>query len=382
MKMLNCNKKWLSILVVIIVAVLFHHLLAQESADSVSYTEDQGKTTKEDVGEITNETFEGIELKIKGTVTKKIKVDQIRSITYRDEPTQYMQAKELQESGKYTQAIDLYSKVISDGRMRAIFKQHILYNIAVSYQLAGQVDDSLKAYDELLKTIPNSRYFREAYFNKSQCAAKRDFKVAIDILDDAKVKAKQLGLEDKFIFEVDFRKAMIYEDNNKFDDAKPIYNRLVSSTQREPTILYRALVGVGRIEVINKNYNDAEKAFNEVIEKSEDFLANAGAYNGRADCTLARSSAPDSKIYKSALFDYLRSKVLYPAQPGGLAIEAEKATYYAGYCYEKLAQSLSAEKKKVYINNARALYLELIEKFPRSKLIPKANERLSGLGGK
>ncbi|MFH0889183.1 MAG: tetratricopeptide repeat protein [Planctomycetota bacterium] len=379
MKMLNCNKKWLSILVVILVTVLFHHLLAQESADSVSFTEDQGKSVKEESGEITNETFEGIELKIKVGVIKKIKLNQIRSVTYRDEPTQYMQAKEFQESGKYTQAIELYNKIIADGRSRAIFKQHILYNIAASYQLAGQVDDALKAYDGLLKEFPQSRYFRDAYFNKSQCAVKKDLKMAIDILDDAKVKAKQLGFED-IILEVDFRKAMLMEDNNKFDDAKAIYNRLVSGAQREPTILYRAWVGVGRIEVINKNFNDAEKAFNEVIEKSEDFLANAGAYNGRADCTLARSSAPDSKIYKNALFDYLRSKVLYPVQTGEPTIEAEKATYYAGYCFEKLAQSLSAEKKKVYINNARALYQELKEKFSRSKFISKANERLSELG--
>jgi len=382
MKMSDCDKKWLSILVIIIISVSFYHLLAQETADSVSYTEDQGKTAdRVDTGEIANETFEGIELKLpKTSIIKKIKLDQIRNITYYNEPTQYMQAKELQENGKYTQAIELYNKLVSGGQIRVVFKQHILYNIAVSYQLAGKLDDALKAYDELLKTFPNSRYFRQAYFNKSQCAAKNDFKMAIDILDDAKVKAKQLGLEEKFILEVDYRKAMLYEDNKKFDDAKAAYDRIVATGQREPSIYYRALVGVGRIGVINKNFNDAEKAFNEVIEKSDDFLANAGAYNGRADCTLARSQAPDAKIYKNALFDYLRSKVLYPAQPGEPGIEEEKATYYAGYCFEKLAQSLATEKKKVYINNARLLYQELIEKFPGSRFIEEAKKKLSELG--
>jgi tetratricopeptide (TPR) repeat protein len=149
---------------------------------------------------------------------------------------------------------------------------------------------------------------------------------------------------------------------------------------REPSILYRAWVGVGRIEMTNKNFNEAEKAFNEAIEKSDDSLANAGAYNGRADCSLARSPAPDSKTYKSALFDYLRSKILYPAPTGEPTIEEEKATYYAAYCFEKLAQSVPAEKKKIYIGNARALYQELKEKFPRSKFVPEANKRLIEIG--
>jgi tetratricopeptide (TPR) repeat protein len=378
MKISTCGK-WLGLLIIIVVVISLQHIIAQENADSVSWTEDQGKSMKEEFGEITNETFAGIELKVKA-VLRKIPLDQIRNITYRDEPPQYMQARELKENGKYLQAIELYNKILSDSRLRTVFKQHILYNIGESYQLAGQLDDASKAYDELLKTYPDSRYFREAYFNKSQCAAKKDYKIALDILDDAKVKAKQKNLEDRFVLEIDFRKAIIMEDNNKFDDAKAIYSRLSQVAQREPSILYRALVGVGRIEIANKNFADAEKAFNEVIEKSDDFLANAGAYNGRADCIIARSSSPDAKTYKNALFDYLHSKVLYPAQPGEPGIEEEKATYYAAYCFEKLAQSLAAEKKKVYINNARALYQELKEKFSRSRFIPEANKRLSELG--
>lgn len=369
------------LITLLLLTISFQYLSAQESLDSVSWTPDQGKTTIPDSGEIINETFEGIELKLKGNVTKKIRLEQIQSIEYANEPSQYTQAKQSQESGKYAQSVDLYTKSLSDSRLRTIYKQHILYNIALSYQLSGQFDKALQSYEELFKAYPQSRYFREAYFNKSQCAAgKGDLQMASDILDDAKAKAKQLNVENKFLYEIDLRKAMLLEDNNKIDDAKAIYNRLTGIATKEPSILYRAWVGVGRCEIANKNSAEAEKAFNEVIEKSDDALANAGAYNGRAACILARSSSPDAKVYKNALFDYLRSKTLYPAIVGQSTVEEEKAIYYAGYCFEKLAQAMATEKKKVYINNARALYQELKQKFPTSKLVPEANKHLQELG--
>lgn len=352
------------------------YLLAQES-DTVSSSPD-GKSVQDDAGEITNETYNGVEIKIKGAV-KTIKLEHVRNITYRDEQKDYLNGRQLQESGKYPQAIESYKKALNDTRLRAIFKQHVLYNIAVCYHNAKQFDDAIKAYDELLKAFEKTRYFKQAYFNKSDCAAKKgDLQAALDILDDATVKGQ--GLEGKFLLEVKLRKANLLEEGNKPDEARAIYNRLSSEAQREPAILYRALIGLGRVEMANKNYSEAEKAFNEVIEKSNDAVAKAGAYNGKGDCIIASAKTADYKIYKNALFSYLRSKLLYPAPAGEPTLEEEKAIYNAGLCCEKLAQALPQEKKKIYINNAKVLYQELKQRFPGSRFVPEANKRLSELG--
>lgn len=373
MKML----KILVILTLLVFSLPSFYLIAQET-DTVSSLSADAKTPQEDTGEITSETYDGVDIKIKGSTIKKIKLDLIKNITYRDEPRDYINAKQLQESGKYTQAVESYKKALNDTRLRAIFKQHILYNVAVCYQQANQFNDAIQAYDELLKAFEKTRYFKQAYFNKSQCAATTDLKRALDTLDDARVKGRDIG--EKFLLEVDLRKANLLEDNNKLDEAKAIYNQLKTKAAMQPSILYRALIGLGRVELANKNPSGAEDAFNEVIEKSDDVVAKAGAYNGKGDCIIASTKTPDYKTYKNALFAYLRSKLLYPAPAGEPTVEEERAIYNAGLSCEKLAQALPQEKKKVYINNAKLLYQELKQKFPGSKFVPEANKRLSELG--
>jgi tetratricopeptide (TPR) repeat protein len=371
--------KKLNIIFLLLVIILVQFVFAQELADVILWSPD-GKSTKEDAGEIVKETFEGVDLKIKGSAAViKIKLAQIRNITYRGEHPLFTQARQSQEAGKYTQAIDIYNKLLSDANLRSIFRQHLLYNIALSYQLAGQIDKAIESYDNLFKEFSDTRYFRQAYFNKSGCFnTKKDIKMATDTLDEAKAKGQKLG--DKFLFEVDLRKATLLEENNQLDNARGLYNRLTAIAIREPTILYRAKAGLGRIHILNKNFTEAEGIFKEVIEKREaDDIAKAVAYNGRADCIIARNPSPDLKTYKAALFDYLISKVLYAAPPGESTQEEEKAIYNSAYCYEKLAQAMPPEKKKVYINNAIALYRELKQKFPASKLVPDANKRSSEL---
>ncbi len=369
--------KILAVLTFLVFSLPSLYLMAQET-DVVSSLGPDNKII-DDAGEITGETYDGVDIKLKGgATTKKIKLELIKNVTYRDEPKDYINAKQLQEAGKYTQAVESYKKALNDTRLRAIFKQHVLYNVAVCYHNAKQFDDAMQAYDEVLKSFEKTRYFKQVYFNKSDCAAKKpDLKMALDILDDAKVKGRDLG--DKFLLEVDLRKANLLEDSNKLDEAKAIYNRLKTSAQMQPSIRDRALIGLGRVELANKNPAGAEEAFNEVIEKSNDAVAKAGAYNGMGDCLMVNPKA-DYKTLKNALFSYLRSKLLYPAPAGEPTIEEEKAIYNAGLSCEKLAQALPQEKKKVYINNAKLLYQELKQKFPGSRFVSEANKRLSELG--
>ena len=402
MKILKYNIK---IIVVLIIALIFPisfqqtKLLAQAvSFDEVTWMADKGQNYNTDTGTVINEYYDGLELTSKdGTFVMKIKYDQIKnpikdwikyeqggSVKGREIANDLRKVNDAQEKGDFKQAIDLCNKIIAAPQLRTVFKQSAMYNLAFSYQSINQFDKAIQTYDELIETFPDGRYIREAFINKSECVLRvKSLQEASDVLEQAKTELSKLrNMKPKFILELDLRKAIMFENNAKVDIAKSIYNSLISKAGSEPSILARAMVGKGCIDLKNNNYSEAERAFTKVIDmkKNDDVLSVAAAYNGRADCTLATTPSLTPEIYTKALFDYLHSKLLYPAPEGESTIEEENATYNAGLCWDKLAQSSPDQKKKQYFNNnAKGLYEELVQRFPFSKLVLLAQKRLNEL---
>jgi tetratricopeptide (TPR) repeat protein len=403
MKMLKFNIRAIAITIaalIIFIAFQQTKLMAQgASYDEVTWSSDKGQNYTTDQGLIVNEYYDGLELKSKdGVFVRKIKYEQIKSpieesIKYeqggnfkgRETANDLKKVAEAQKKGDFKQAIDLCNKIIAAPQLRTVFKQAALFNLALSYQNINQLDKAVQGYDDLFKAFPEGRYIREAFLGKSECTMRvKSLQEASDVLDQAKSELSKLSnMESKFILGLDLKKAFLYENNGKFDMANGIYNTVAGKAGPEVSVLAQAMVGKGRIALKSKNYTEAEKSFTKVIEieKNDDVLAFAAAYNGRADCTLASASNQTAEVYKKALLDYLHAKLLYPTPEGASTEEEENSTYNAALCWDKLGQASTDAKKKLYYNgNARSLYEEFVSMFPYSKkYIANAQKRLSEL---
>ncbi|MFH1227050.1 MAG: tetratricopeptide repeat protein [Planctomycetota bacterium] len=348
-------------------------------SDTVKWSPDGGKTYKEENGDILTETYDEIEIK-SGQGAKKIKQKDIQSVVYTKQPPQMDEALRAMQQADFNKALEIYRKLLGDPGMRSIFKQHVMYNIALCLATSQKFDEAIQEYDKLLKEIPQTKYYREICVNKSKCAlGKGDPKAAIEILDKAKPDVAKV--DEKFAFEMDLLKARIQIDNKLYSDAKSTFSKVASGASKYPSVSDKANVGLGQCLVIEGDYDSAEKSFNRVIENSKDTIALAGAYNGRGDCYFTKAKkSKDRELYKKAIRDnYLRAKVMYPPPEGESTYEYEKSIYFSGYCYEILSQYPPAEKKQVYVEQAKALYNEMIKYYPNSMFRKDAEERLKGI---
>lgn len=367
----------------IIVLVLFW-ASPKPIADIIRWTSDAGKTTREENGDIVSETFDEVEVK-SGGGNKKFKQKDIVSISYSNQHPQMTEGQKYEDQGNYAKAVDTYRKALGDAKLKSVFKQHIMFRIAWCIQASKKYDEAIAEYDKLLKEIQNTKYLYESYLNKSKCAlGKTDTKLALDILEQGKTHIKSVGMEDKFIHELDLVKAKIQLDSKQPSDAQLTYQRVVGGAGKYPYLSERANVGLGQCYISAGKLDDAERAFSQVIEKSKDNLALAGAYNGRGDCYVAKANVKKEKeLYKTALRDnYLRAKVMHAPAEDDPTYEYEKSCYFSAYCYEILAQYPPPDKKEVYIAHAKAIYTELINNFKNSSFRPDAEKRLAQLSGK
>ena len=346
--------------------------LAQgQQEDTIVYSTD-GTTIMEAKGTIIKESFKGVELK-----TRKFKLNEIKNIKYANQPYKYFNAQNSQSQREYDKAIKVYQEILEDiksSKTRALFKQHMLFNIARCYQSDRKFGQAVKAYEHLLKEIPDTRYFREAYENIAQCyLAQKDITKAVAAMVEARKQGSAAGLDQESLLKFDLLKANILENNGQPDQAQPLYANISQQATNLPDIAAIAMVGQGRCYITaHKDYGKAKKIFESVISQYKSFEARAGAYNGLGDCNFQEANnGQDPTMYKKPLFNYLRSYLMYPPPDNGSTFEAEKAMFQAGQCFKKLSKSLPKEKRKIYKNYAHGLYDDLKNRYPNSPWIKK-----------
>lgn len=385
MKYFNDRMVQSAITAFFIIAVLSaSHLFA----DTVEWSSDGGKNKRIENGDILSETLEEVEIKTKEAGTKKIKQIYIIQIIYAKQPPQMSDMERLFNQGENAKAAELCRKMIADPNTRAIFKQHLMYKIGLCLQRANQLDEAMKEYDNLIKEIPNTVHLVNAFLNKSRCAlVKGDSKLAGEIIDQAKDAIKKAGGDEKYIFELDLFKGKMLLDDKKPMEARSPFNRVVQGAMTKfQHLADRANAGLGQCDVLEGKFDEAERGFNAVIDKSKDNIALLGAYNGRGDCLQAKAKkdkAQSRDLYKKALRDnYLRAKVMHAPVEGESTAEYEKSIYCSAYCYEILSQYPPDDKKAIYTQHAQAIYAELIKNYPNSPWKKEAEKRLAGLGQK
>lgn len=336
-------------------------------------------------GNITKEDFRGLSISV-GSAAQDFQWEDIaeNGIIYNygtgKLATDWPKAKRLEDEGKYKDAAVAF-KVLSDEieqnqtKYRDIFKQHVLYSAAFNYQRSSQLGQAINYYTKLLSDIPETKYIREANLNKIKCTvAQGDTKGVIVAIEGAKNQITKVGMGGDLIYQIDLIKARILTSTD-IKTATQIYKQVKSdAASKHPAFAEIATVGLGLI-LLKENPTEAERHFNEVIDKSTNSSALAGAYKGLGDVYFQKAEQTHKiENYHDALINYLKTNVLFlPEEEIGLPYYIE-ATFQAGICFTKMLNFVDPKKQEEYKKFANDLFTEIIDKFKDSSLAPLAEE--------
>jgi tetratricopeptide (TPR) repeat protein len=347
------------ILIIVITVVVSQLAFAQARLKDVITTRDN--KTKE--GEIVKEDFKFVQITLQGGGgSESVPLANIDNIRYDIQVAEWFNAETAWQQKNYKKAVELYEVLLAKvGQLRVIFKPHIIYKLAVSYQALNQWDKAISLYDTLAKEIPDNRFCREASDAEVKChLAKGDRPGAVKATEKYKSIFNQIKASDELSYGMELLKGdILFVIDPK--QARQVYTSLIRDASAYPEIRDSARVGLGRCQLSEKQYSDAERNFNEVIKESLAPAVLRGAYTGLGDCYRVVAEKSNTLVdYKKALRAYLRVNVLYLPQEGESIDEYCRASYYAASCLNIMANFIpDADKQKQHKEYAKRIAIEL-----------------------
>ncbi len=282
-------------------------------------------------------------------------------------------------------ALAAFQKVARDYPQSGLADRAV-YEIGWLYLDQKKIEEAFKAFQMLIARHPQSPFVDEARFHVGDYYFdKKDFAKAAD--NYKQIKSNELG--DKALYKLgsalyqqkDYAGAAqtfqqvvtkfpqsevaaesqywlgdALERSHKLDDAKAAYTAL---TQRSPTTPFtsKAWLGLGRVQLAQKNFTAAKASLQKVDEKS-DRLTLAEMTKLLGDVAFAQ------KEFKEALQHYLKVSIIYADSP----FTAE-ALFQIGQCHEQVGDK----------DKAKEAYQKIVSQFGSSPFAAKAKERLQAL---
>ncbi|MBI5369371.1 MAG: tetratricopeptide repeat protein [Planctomycetes bacterium] len=352
--------------------------LGAAAADSV-----QPSTGQAIDGQIEEESYSGVTIAI-GDAGAKARTsfgwDKVSKITYDDRPSGYDDAEREFAAGDFEKSLADWTKVKTQ-RPRRVFLQHALVKIAECAEQLRKYDDAVAAYGNLLKEFPNSKWYIQAWKGMvNNNIFKGGFDAALTVIGQGEAEAKaKRDLPPSFPFELGLLKGQVFEAQKKFKEGEAEFKKVSGAAGAQfVDLVHQAKLGQGRCLVEQKSYEDAQKLFREVADKTQDYGILTGAYNGLGDCYLATAGG-DGEALKKALFAYLHG-VTYWSPSVADPFEFGKSHYFAGRSAQELLKVEQKEEEKEKLRRrARELYQETLDKFGGSGWDDKARAALGTL---
>ncbi len=302
---------------------------------------------------VTAESLEKVEYKKAGVNQAQfIPADKVKAVNYERPGDDFTQAQKAEEDGDYENAANLYKAAANDDALknRSALRACAMFGAGVCFRKAGKLDESLKALDELIATIPDSRYVPMALADKGlgYYESGKD--------EDARRTFAQLKKDatDKKYGEFWSRTAdlhlLILQEEKDLKGAFEGYQSLVAATEANyPTISSQAKLRIGRVHVKNRKFDEARAFFQAILDNRQSLPREvvAGAYNGLGNALLGKGQATEKgdaekgtkgdraaaeKLYQEALYAFLRVVAQYEDVPQ----EQPEALYYAGQCFKQV----------------------------------------------
>jgi tetratricopeptide (TPR) repeat protein len=256
-------------------------------------------------GQVQSESPTEVVVQLGGSTTT-VPTDQIQSIRYDGQSSNFQLAEAREASGQLTEAAELFKKAATESAGKPFALQAALLREAeVLTELALVEPDRLKDAKEKLTR------FLQAYPTSRHLAAARGCQVRLQLhvgdFAGAEAALAALAKLPRGKERADVLRAKILAKQGKYDDAIAQLDKLIAGYPKGSERQRAALLAKAESLAGKKQFKEAETLAREVIQGNppEDAAAQAPAYNTLGDCLRAADQP------KEALFAYLHTDLLY-----------------------------------------------------------------------
>ncbi|MHC4942931.1 MAG: tetratricopeptide repeat protein [Planctomycetota bacterium] len=340
---------------------------------------DTGK--KMTVDKVIGETYKEIRYKLRSS-EKTITTDKVEEIIYYDVPTAFKNGLAFVEKGEYENALNSFQLAMEARGVRDWIQVYSLFEKAKAYQQWGLSDNSkfknaVETFNELLDQAPETRFYAEVLFGLAMSySLSGDLANAVKAFDQLAQEAYEKKLGVIWEARAKYEKALAQMNGGKYDDAeRDLRSAMTFATEQAKTVkddpglqaTLNRIAGLARLNqgtvlIKKKKNSDARRFFEEILNNTSSSRdAQAGAMCGLGECLLSE------KKLKEAQEQFATAKVLY----FDLAEEGARATYFLG----ELCLELK-DKEPNYKKRAKDYFQEVIDLYPETSWAKQARAKI------
>lgn len=340
---------------------------------------DTGK--KLTVDQVVSETYKEVRYKSRA-VEKTISADKVGEIIYHDVPQAYKNGLSFLEKGEYENAVNSLNLAMEKRGVGDWIQTYGLFNIAKAYQLWGLTSPSkfqkaVESYNKILEVNPETRFFPEVLFGLAESYALHgDLANAVKAYDRLAQEAYDKKLGALWEARAKYEKAVAQLNGEAFDDAERDLRSAMTfaaeqaKSARNDPVLEAALNRIASLSRLNQGsvlikknkVSDARRFFEDILQDSTSSRdALAGASCGLGECLWTE------KKLKEAQEQFAKARVLYFDIPE----EGARAAYYLGLICLELK-----DKEPNYKKRAKDYFQEVIDLYPKTSWAKQARAKI------
>ncbi len=314
-----------------------------------------------------------VEYKKPGLPTQYVDSLRVKEIKYDSTGNEYKAAKEAVSNQAFREASDLYLVVADKSDHRPVFRAHCLFKAADYAKMAADWNGAVEGFTLFCNEYPDHRLYPAGLENRAIALLNRgDPAKAKSAFGLFQKKVKEKGLPDYWKFEAEYWMNFMLERENP-SKASKVYRDIYDKTKDSyPTIANKARLRIGRVLMQQKQYKNAVKLFDEIIDNRDPNDVSerevlSWAYLSRGHCVMNMPMKGDGKAeFKAALYDMLRA--VYHYEDVG-STQAE-GMFWAGKCFQSLGGPESGKKWQ-------ALYRRIQREWPGTQWAQLAAKEVS-----
>ena len=321
---------------------------------------------------VVEETFEKVVYTLPGTRAQQSKqADEVKEVVYTRPTTEYELARSALAGGEYSKAIALFKAAAADPPKRNQWEtQYSLFNVAECYRGQRKFAEALKAYDELLKQVPTTKFYGEVFLKKAECyKAQGDDNRAKAVYEELRSEVESKGLSKRWEILARYHTLFMNEGADPAAALQAYEDLAAEAGDTFPDVANLARLRIGYVLIKEQKIDEARAYFQEIIDdrQASGEKIVAGAYAGLGNTYVNKEDAtPDD--FAKALFPFLRVVYHYGEKAG--ADTLAEALYWSGRCFEARAENPEASSQR-----SKELYRRVIKEYPSSVWARRANER-------